>query len=191
MKLVEELFGGGPKDERAAAQLGPIYKVGFYIMVFGILFDVYTRYNYLAQVDAGGNTIVTSPLEIGVLIVACFVVAIMMMRRGVYSDSMRFLEARTFGQSGMIAPSIALGAMLAIAAVGGRLYNEVILFGWDKVTWAGDAAMLVVMLAMFVPLILLVNYISWKSYRRREDALAREEEQDFHPGTSGGTTAAR
>lgn len=176
MKPVKELFGSGPKDERSAAQLGPIYKVGFYIMVFGILFDIYTRYNYLAQVGAGGNAIVTSPIEIGVVIAACLVVSIMMMRRGVYSDSMRYLEARTFGQTGMIAPSIALGVMLAVAAVGGRLYNEVVLFGWGKVTWAGDVAMLVFMIGMFVALILLVNFITWRSYRRREDALAREEE---------------
>lgn len=176
MKSIKELFSGGPKDERSAAQLGPIYKVGFYIMVLGILFDIYTRFNYLAQVDASGTSVVTSPLEIGVVIVACVVVSVMMMRRGVYSDSMRYLEARTFGESGMIAPSIALGAMVAVAAVGGRLYNEVILFGWNGVTWAGDLAMLVFMLAMFVPLVLLVNFIAWRSYRRREDSLALEEE---------------
>lgn len=176
MKSLKELFGGGPKDERSAAQLGPIYKVGFYIMVFGILFDIYTRYNYLAQVDASGTSIVTSPLEIGVLIVACLVVSIMMMRKGVYSDSMRYLEARTFGETGMLAPSIALGVMLAVAAVGGRMYNEVILFGWNKVTWAGDFAMLVIMLVMFVSVIVLVNYIAWKSYRRHEDAMAQMEE---------------
>lgn len=176
MKSVKELFEGGPKDERSAAQLGPIYKVGFYIMVFGILFDIFTRYNYLAQTNASGNIIATSPIEFAVLIVACLVVAFMMMRRGVYSDSMRFLESRTFGQSGMVAPSIALGAMLAIAATGGRLVNEVLLFGWGGVTWAGDIAMLAIMLLMFVSLFLLVNYLSWRSYRRHEDALAQESE---------------
>lgn len=176
MKTLSEMFGGGPKDERLSAQIGPIYKVGFYIMTFGILFDIYTRYNYLAQTDVNGNVIVTSPIEFAVLIVACLVVSVMMIRRGVYSDSMRFLEARTFGESGMLAPSIALGAMIAIAATGGRLVNEVLLFGWDGVTWAGDFAMLVLMLAIFVPLVLIVNFISWKSYRRREDALALESE---------------
>ena len=59
MKSIKELFGG-PKDERSATQLGPIYKIGFYIMVFGILFDIYTRFNYLAQTDASGILIVTS-----------------------------------------------------------------------------------------------------------------------------------
>ncbi|MBE6473638.1 MAG: hypothetical protein E7Z99_08790 [Coriobacteriaceae bacterium] len=176
MKSLSEMFGGGPKDERSAAQLGPIYKVGFYIMVFGILFDIFTRYNYLAQTDANGSIIATSPIEFGVLIAACLVVAFMMMRRGVYSDSMRFLESRTFSESGMIAPSIALGAMVAVAATGGRLVNEVILFGWGGVTWAGDFAMLVIMLVMFVSLILLVNYLSWRAYRRQEDALARESD---------------
>lgn len=175
MKSVKCLFSSGPKDERLSAQLGPIYKVGFYIMVFGILFDVYTRYNYLAQLDANGNAVVTSPLELGVLVAACAFVGIASGRRGVYSDSLRFTEARSFEQTGTIAPSIGLAVLLSAAAVGGRLYNEVMLFGWDKVTWAGDIAMLVVMLGMFVPLFLLANYASWKSYRKREDRLAQEE----------------
>lgn len=176
MKSPKQIFSSGPKDERLSAQLGPIYKTGFYILLFGILFDVYTRYNYLAQVDREGNAVVTSPLEIAVLVTACLVVVFMMARRGVYSDSLRFTEAQSFSQTGMVAPSAGIAALLAIAAVGGRLYNEVMLFGWGEVTWAGDIAMLVVMLCMFVPLFLLANYCTWKSYRNREDRLAREEE---------------
>lgn len=176
MKSVTRLFSSGPKDERLSAQLGPIYKVGFYIMILGIAFDLYTRYNYLAQLDANGNAVVTSPLEFGVLLAACLFVGIAQAREGVYSDSLQFTEARSFGQAGLIAPSIGLAVLLSVAAVGGRLYNEVVLFGWDKVTWAGDIAMLVVMLGMFAPLFLLVNYAFWKSYRKREERLAQEDE---------------
>ncbi len=174
--LQKRLFDSSPKDERLSAQLGPIYKVGFYILAFGILFDLYTRFNYLAQTDANGNIIASSPIEFAALIGACLVVSIMMMRRGVYSDSLRFTEARTFGQTGMVAPSIALGLLVAVAAVGGRLVNEVLIFGWDKVTWVGDIAMFVIMLCIFVPLVLLCTYASWKSYRRTEDRLAQEDE---------------
>ena len=176
MRSIGQLFDNGPKDERLSAQLGPIYKTGFYILTFGILFDISTRYNYLAQTDANGNPIATSPLELGVLIVACLVVSIMMMRKGVYSDSLRFAEARTFEESGMIAPSIGIALLIAVAAVGGRLFNEVALFGWNGVTWAGDIAMLVAMVFIFAPLFLLVSYSSWKGYRNREDRLAQEED---------------
>lgn len=116
MQSIKHLFGGGPKDERLSAQLGSIYKTGFYIMVLGILFDLYTRFNYLAQSDADGNALVQSPLEWLVLVIACFVVAILMARRGVYSDSLRFTEARSFAQTGMIASSIGLAVSRSAVA---------------------------------------------------------------------------
>ena len=46
---------GNGRDERLTAILGPIYKVGFQIMALGILFDLYTRFNYLAQTNAEGG----------------------------------------------------------------------------------------------------------------------------------------
>lgn len=176
MQSIKQLFSGGPKDERISAQLGSIYKIGFYIMVWGILFDLYTRFNYLAQRDVDGNTLVQSPLEYLVLIVACVVVATLMTRRGIYSDSLRFTEARSFAQTGMIVPSIGLAVLIAVAAVGGRLYNEMLIFGWSGVTWAGDIAMFIILLGMFAALVLAIQYLSWRSYRRREDRLEREEE---------------
>lgn len=179
MKSVKQILNGGPKDERLTAQLGPIYKTGFYIMVFGILFDVYTRYNYLAQIDANGNPMVSSPIELGVLFVACLVVITMAMRKNVYSDSLRFTEARTFGETGMVALAIGTAVLISVAAVGGRLFNEVAIYGWGGVTWAGDLAMFVIMLCMFTPLLLLGCYSAWKNYRTREDRMAQEEDSDF------------
>ncbi len=174
----KKLFSPAPKDERLSAQLGEIYRVGFYILALGILFDLYTQYNYLAQSGSGDGAFVQSPIEFIVLVVACVVVGAICAKRGVYSDSLRFAEARTFGETGLVASSLGLAAVMAVAAVGGRLYNEVILFGWGEVTWAGDAAMLVFMLVMFSCLILAVQYAGWRSYRAREDRLAQEERDD-------------
>ena len=43
------------RDERSSSILAPIYRKGFYILAIGIAFDLYTRYNYLAQAD--GNAL--------------------------------------------------------------------------------------------------------------------------------------
>lgn len=177
MNPLKKLFISGPKDERLTAAAAPAYKAGFYILMFGILFDLWTRFNYLAQIDAAGNVVQQGPIEWAALLVACAVTSVMLIRSGVYSDSLQFTEARTFGESGAIAPAIGAALLVSIAAVGGRVWNEVAIFGWDQVTWLGDLAMLAVLLVMFIPLFVAVQYLWWKSYRTREDRLAREEER--------------
>lgn len=176
MKSPKNPFASGPRDERISAQLGPIYRTGFLIMVGGILFDLYTRYNYLARTGDGSSLLVENPLEWAVLMAACLTVAVMSARRGVVSDSLRFTEARTFAETGMIPLGIGGALLVSVAAVGGRLYNEIVLFGLSEVTWAGDFAMFIVMMAMFTPLILAVLYLTWKSYRTKEDRLASEDD---------------
>ena len=178
MKPRKRIFSPQPKDERASALLGPIYKTGFFVLLFGILFDVSTRYNYLAQVDANGNPLAQSTLETVFLFAACAIVLGLMERRGVYSDSLRWLQARSFLDTGALAPTLATAALVAIAAVGGCLYNEVAFFGWDEVTWGGDIAMLVVMFGMFGTLFVALQYLMWRSYRNREDRLAQSEEDE-------------
>ncbi len=163
------------KDERLTAQLAPIYKTGFWVLALGILFDVFTRYNYLAQTDAEGNAVVQSPLEAGVLAGACILVMVMMGYRNVYSDSLRYANARTFGETGSIVPAVCVGLFVAAAATGGRLFSEVALFGWEHVTWAGDAAMFLIIAMMFCALFVAASYLLWFGYRRKEDALARED----------------
>lgn len=175
---LKHLFTPSPKDERITAQLASVYKTGFFVLFFGILFDVFTRYNYLAQTDANGNPFAQSTLETVFLLVACAVVVGMMGKRGVYSDSLRYTEAHTFLDTGMIAPTLATAALIGIAAVGGRLYNEVVLFGWSEVTWAGDIAMLVIIFGMFAILLLALQYLMWRSYRIREERLLSEAEDE-------------
>lgn len=178
MKPPKRIFTPQPKDERASALLGPIYKTGFFVLLFGILFDVSTRYNYLAQVDAEGNPLAQNTLETVFLFAACAVVLTLMEKRGVYNDSLRWLQARSFLDTGAIAPTLATAALIAVAAVGGRLYNEVAFFGWSEVTWGGDIAMFVVMFAMFGTLLVSLHYLMWRSYRTREDRLAQSEDDE-------------
>lgn len=65
--------------------------------------------------------------------------------------------------------------VLSIAAVGGRLYNEVRLFGWGGVTWAGDIAMLIVMLGMLSVVFVAVLYLAWWDYRRKEAEISEDD----------------
>lgn len=147
-------------------------------MVLGILFDLYTRFNYLARNEGTvlGGLFGDNPIESLVLLAAVIVVIIMKSCRGIVSDSLRYTEAQTFAQTGKIASTLALSALVSIAAVGGRLYNEVVKLGWAQVTWAGDIAMLIVLLVIFSVRLLLVEYLMWSSYRKQEDRLAKEDE---------------
>lgn len=167
-----------PRDERITAQLAPIYKTGFYVLLAGMLFDVFTRYNYLAQTDADGNPLAQSSLEVAFILIACAIVLSMMQKRGVYSDTLRYTEARTFLDTGALTPALGAAALVSLAAVGGRLYNEVRLFGWENVTWAGDIAMLVIMLGMFGILFSALQYLIWRSYRTHEDRLLQAESDE-------------
>lgn len=167
-----------PKDERITAQLAPIYKTGFYIMAVGITFDIFTRYNYLAQTDASGSASTTSTLETAVLFAACAAVLALMARHNVYSDSLCYTEARTFLETGVVAPTLGLAALVSLAAVGGRLYSEIRLLGFGGVTWLGDFAMMLVMLVMFGALLLALQYLTWKSYRNREDRVLMTEDDE-------------
>lgn len=164
------------KDERLSAQLGEIYKVGFYVMAFGILFDVYTRFNYLAQLENDKTFALSNSIEIGVLIAAALIVGTMMIRRGVCSDSLRYTEARTFSETGMVVPTLLIALVPAIAAVSGRIYYEVVFFGWSEVTWLGDIAMLVILFMQFAVICILAQYAMWRSYRKNEDRLMQEED---------------
>ena len=76
MSPLKKLFASGPKDECLTAVAAPAYKAGFHILAFGIMFDLWARFNYLAQTDVAGNVVQQA-------------------RSGIYSDSLRFTEART------------------------------------------------------------------------------------------------
>lgn len=156
------------RDERSSSILAPIYRKGFYILAIGIAFDLYIRYNYLAQANGSDSGVIRDSIESAALLIALLFVAIAQARSGVFSDSMRVIEAESFFETGLIQKGIALAGVLSIAAVGGRFYNEVRLFGWDGVTWAGDIAMLIVMLGMLSAMFVAVLYLAWWDYRRKE-----------------------
>lgn len=159
---------GNKRDERFSSILAPIYRKGFYILAVGIAFDLYTRYNYLAQANGNDSGVIRDPIESAALLIALLFVGVSQARSGVISDSMRVIEAENFFETGFIQKGIALAGVLSIAAVGGRFYNEVRLFGWDGVTWAGDIAMLIVMLGMLSAIFVAVLYLVWWDYRRKE-----------------------
>jgi hypothetical protein len=73
--------------------LAPIYRAAFYVLSIGILFDVFTRFNYLTADSASG--IGTGSIELGVLVAAWAVVLLAKAQRGVISDSLRVLEAES------------------------------------------------------------------------------------------------
>lgn len=169
-------FSNGPKDERLSAELAGIYKTGFWVLALGMVFCHFTRFNHLAQESAGEGLLASGSLEGGVLVASLVVVGIMMARRGVFSDSIRAVEAASFDQTGLLPVALGLSALVSVAAVGGRVYSEVTLHGWGSVTWAGDVAMLFVMFVQYALLFLACSYLIWRSYRAREDKARSEDD---------------
>lgn len=112
------------KDERMSSVLAPIYRVGFYILAGGVLFDVYSRFNYLVR--TGGGTLGESN-EVAALIAALALVALAKARSGAVSDSLRVLEAETFGNWASViwlndVAIFVIVSALSAAAVMGYLY---------------------------------------------------------------------
>lgn len=164
---------GEGKDERMSSVLAPIYRAGFYILAGGTLFDVFSRFNYLARM--GGDSLGES-VEVAALVAALVLVALAKARSGAVSDSLRVLEAETFGGTGLVGKGAGVSLLIGAAAALGRLASEVGLGGWASVTWLADAAIFVIVFAQSAAAVLGYLYCCWRSYRSREDRLAREED---------------
>lgn len=161
------------KDERMSSVLAPIYRAGFYILAGGVLFDVSSRFNYLAR--TGGGSLGES-VEVAALVAALALVALAKERSGAVSDSLRVLEAKTFGGTGLIWKGAGVSLLIGVAAALGRLSSEVGLGGWASVMWLNDVAIFVIVSALSAAAVLGYLYCCWRSYRSREDRLAGEDD---------------
>ncbi len=153
--------------------LAPIYRAGFYILAGGALFDVSSRFNYLAE---AGESSLGESVEIAALVAALVLVALAKARGGAVSDSLRVLEAETFGVTGLIWKGASVPLLIGAAAALVRLSSEVGLGGCASVTWLSDAAIYVIVSALSAAAVLGYLYCCWRSYRSREDRLAGEND---------------
>ncbi|WP_311431022.1 hypothetical protein [Fannyhessea vaginae] len=156
------------KDERMSSVLVPIYRVGFYILAGGVLFDVYSRFNYLVR--TGGGTLGESN-EVAALVAALALVALAKARSGAVSDSLRVLEAETFGGTGLVWKSAVVSLLIGAASTLGRLPSEDGFGDWTSVIWLNDVAIFVIVSALSAAAVLGYLYCCWHSYRSREDGL--------------------
>ncbi|MGI6046147.1 MAG: hypothetical protein ACOYCA_04825 [Eggerthellaceae bacterium] len=161
------------KDERISSILAPIYRTGFYILAGGVLFDIFSRFNYLAR--TGGDSLGES-VEVAALLAAFILVAFAKARSGAVSDSLQVLNAASFSETGLIGKGVGVSLLIGAAAALGRLSSEVGLDGWGSVIWSADIAIFLVVFALSAIVVLGYQYSCWRSYRLKEDRLAEEDD---------------
>lgn len=156
-----------PKDERITAQMGKIYKVGFWILGIGLAIDVYLQES--AQMLLATGVVEVRLNEVIIFLAGFLYVCIQMVRKGIFDDDLRYADTETFpvgyGLKLSVIGSLAAGVLL----VGGRIYNEIVYNGLSQVTWLGDAAMFLVFTVSLFGLIYVAEYLTWRIAKTRRD----------------------
>lgn len=154
-----------PKDERIQAQMGSIYKVGFWVMGIIILVDLYLRISSQQFTDG----VEIPVLEVVGLVGGFLYVCVQMVRKGIFDDDLRYADTETL-PIGYCLRISAIGSFLASTLlVGGRVYNEIIYNGLAEVTWLGDIALFVGYTWFLLVFTLAVLCLSWVAAKRRRD----------------------
>lgn len=156
-------------DERMSSVLASIYRTGFYLLTGGVLFEISSRFNYLARTSGGS---LEESVEVATLVAALILVALAKARSGAVSDSLRVLETETFDGAGLIWNGVGVSLLIGAAAALGRLSSEIDLSRWTSVMWLNDAAVFVIVSALSAAAVLGHLYCCWRSYRSREGRLA-------------------
>ena len=147
----------GPKDERIAAESDRFMKVGYCILLVGMLLCLY----YAMMVDqvafttetpiytaAGERVFPAWRLMVIVVLASCLVSLALQIRAGILSDRSRYASVNHVPWGFVSGLSLLVGAGVGVLTCGMRMIAEVQIVGVDQVTWLGDIAMGVVFFTM-------------------------------------------
>ena len=157
-----------PKDERIQAEMNNIYRIGYFILTFGILFDI------LLQIAMGMpvNGVAFRPVELAVLLIANFACLVLMIRKGLGDDN-GYAEADHFHHAHYLRISVlaALASALVFSA----------LSAWRWAMETDSLALLVLITAVSVflctaPAIYALNYIVFCLAKKRREKMQDDEE---------------
>lgn len=174
----------GPKDERLEAESARYLRIGYYLLLAGVVLCIYYEV-MLEQVScvtevplltaAGAEVVSPNALLVGVLLVACFVPLALQARRGIVSARARFAQVDSVPWDLVLPTSLACGAVVAVLSVVMRVLAEVQIVGLASVAWGGDVAIGVVYfgLAFVLSLVFTASLFrdAIKNRRRLEDEL--------------------
>ena len=74
------------KDERIQAELNSIYRIGYLVLMFGILFDLFLQY----VPTLGAENVSVRTVELAVFFVAKILCLVLMVRKGISDDDSRY-----------------------------------------------------------------------------------------------------
>ena len=171
MMIMKALFHSS-KDERIQAEMNSIYRVGYFILTFGILFDI------LLQIAQGMPESVTTfrPVEFSVLLIANIICLIMMVRKGLGDDN-QYAEAERFHHAHYLRISVLAALITAL------IFGALTAWRW----WTSisiDNLALIVLITMgsvflsTAPAIYALNYLVFRLAKKRRKQISQSEDEE-------------
>ena len=170
---------------RLAAESTRYMKMGYYILLVGILVCTY----YAMMVDQVASTTETAiytaagervfpvwHLVILVVLISCFVPLTLQIRKGILSDRSRYASVDHVPWDFVTVLSLLTGGAVGILTCGMRMIAEIQIVGVDQVTWFGDIAMGVVFFFMAFCLSMVFSAAFFKDAIKNRQRLEKELE---------------
>ena len=153
-------------DERVRTEVSRVYKIGYYILSFGIFIDLLLQLTGV-QFGVDGAQVTFRPVELLVFIAAQIACAVLMARRGLMDDN-GFAEAETFPLKHYVLVGLAAGAVAAAIVSVANFRNSAAWSGFDRGTlFAAIAIQFLVMVPFTAALIVLAYYAAFRAAKKR------------------------
>lgn len=122
-----KLFQKKPKDERVVAEANRIYKIGYLILMIGIVVDLYAKLyldsgRELVQPNGLMGMFIYVGLEVIVLLASNITCLVLMVRRGI-SDDDQYAETETFAFGHYLKIGLLAGLVAGLVGGGFTLYS--------------------------------------------------------------------
>ena len=122
-----KLFQKKPKDERVVAEANRIYKIGYLILMFGIVVDLYVKLyldpgREIVQLNGLMSMFIYVGLEVIVLLASNITCLVLMVRRGI-SDDDQYAETETFAFGHYLKIALLAGLIAGLVGGGFTLYS--------------------------------------------------------------------
>lgn len=167
MKLIHR-----PTDERVKQEVDRIYKVGYYILTFGITIDL-----LLQAIDNTGGAGQFRWVEFGVFMLAQIACILLQWRKGLMDDN-AFAEADHFPVGHYLFVSLAAGAVAGIVLTVLRVRQFVPAGSGSSVLFGMSAGFFFSACIPTALAIMLIYFISFRMARRRRRQTERALEED-------------
>lgn len=160
------------KDERIQAELNSIYRIGYLVLMFGILFDLFLQYVPML----GAENVSVRPVEFAVFLVANILCLVLMVRKGISDDDSRYAEADSFPRGYYIRVSL-LGALMASV-----LFGAIQVYRFSEIGLTDTVLVVLITTAsIFIftaPTIFGVQYFCYRLAKKRRDKMEQTYNDD-------------